>query len=96
MIASDYHICGRVNIDASDAKIFSSSKRVVVLHDRTKGGDRRATTDENGDFCFEVKPGQYTVQPVVNAEEKEKGLRLIPAEKQVTVDGQPILNVNFT
>ena len=57
--------------------------------------DRRTTTDENGEFCFEVKPGQYLVTPLVTVEEKEKGLKLIPSESNVLVSGEPILNVNF-
>jgi len=42
-----------------------------------------------------VKPGTYTVSPIISAEEKEKGLKLIPSEKTVNVEGAPILDVNF-
>ena len=58
-------------------------------------GDRRTSTNENGEFCFEVKTGQYVVTPLVTLEEKEKGLRLLPSERSVLVVGDPILNVNF-
>ena len=52
-------------------------------------------TDDKGAFCFEVKPGNYLVSPLVTAEEKDKGLRLLPQERQVMVEGSPVLNVNF-
>ena len=52
-------------------------------------------TNENGEFCFEVKSGQYTVTPFITSDEKEKGLRLQPTEKTVQIDGSPLLNLNF-
>jgi hypothetical protein len=85
-----------VSIDVDLLKQFSVSKRNVLLTEKNKGtSERRTTTNENGEFCFEVKPGQYTITPLVSAEEKEKGLKLLPTEKSVTVAGDPILNVNF-
>jgi hypothetical protein len=94
LVATDYNICGKVQIDKVDAKSFSIEKRTVVLTDKSKG-ERRSQTDENGEFCFEVKPGQYTITPVVSADEKERGLKLLPVEKTVIVNGHPILDVNF-
>ena len=79
LAASDYHVCGKINID-SDSKAFSAAKRSVILSERNKG-ERRTNTDENGEFCFEVKPGTYTVTPLITSEEREKGLKLLPTEK---------------
>lgn len=95
-MASDYHLCGKIAIDTvgSDSKPFNVDKRTVVLHEKSKN-ERRTTTDENGEFCFEVKSGQYSVTPVITSEEKDKGLKLLPNEKSVNVDGAPVLNINF-
>ena len=96
LVASDYHLCGKISIDtvSSDSKHFSNAKRTVVLHEKNKN-ERRILTGDAGDYCFEVKSGQYTVSPLITSDEKEKGLRLQPSEKQVSVDGAPVLNVNF-
>jgi hypothetical protein len=36
------------------------------------------------------------VIPVVTAEEKEKGLKLTPNEKSISVDGSPVLDIVFS
>ena len=96
LVANDYHLCGKISIDvsSSDSKAFAVSKRTVVLQEKNKN-ERRISTNENGEFCFEVKSGQYTVTPFITSDEKEKGLRLQPTEKTVQIDGSPLLNVNF-
>jgi len=66
----------------------------VVLTEKGKT-ERRTQTDENGKFCFEVKTGAYTVTPIITSEEKEKGLKLIPAESSITVEGKPVLDLKF-
>lgn len=81
-MVSDYHLCGRVSVDtdSSDSKNFNAAKRTVVLTDKSKS-ERRTTTNGEGEFCFEVKSGTYTVYPLVSSDEKEKGLKFNPAEK---------------
>jgi len=93
-VASFYHLCGKIHID-TDSKLFTVAKRAVILTEKNKG-ERRSQTDDKGEFCFEVKPGTYTVTPSVSAEEREKGLKLIPSEKSVTLEGTPILNLAFS
>ena len=75
--------------------MFSASKRTIILSEKPKS-ERRTTTDDNGEFCFEVKPGTYTVSAVINPEEREKGLKLLPLEKMVTIISKPVLDLNFT
>ena len=67
----------------------------MILSEKNKG-ERRSQTDEHGEFCFEVKPGTYTIMPVVSNEEREKGLKLLPNDRAVTMEGQPILNISFS
>jgi hypothetical protein len=81
-VVSFYNLCGKVNIDTTGNEKFSTNKRTIILSEKNKG-ERRTHTDDNGAFCFEVKPGNYVVIPVVTAEEKEKGLKLLPNEKTV-------------
>lgn len=58
--------------------------------------DRKVLTDEKGEFCFEVKSGNFTVVPLISSEEKEKGLRFYPSERKVEVNDTPVLNVTFS
>ncbi|CDW74259.1 nodal modulator 1-like [Stylonychia lemnae] len=95
LIASDYHLCGKISVDNLEAgQSFSIAKRTIILVEKNKN-ERRTTTNENGDYCFEVKSGQYTITPAVSQEEKERGLKFNPADKQISIDGTPALNVNF-
>lgn len=96
LVASYFHLCGKINVDkdSKDPSAFSIAKRTVILQEKSKN-ERRTTTSDNGEYCFEVKPGQYTLIPVVTAHEKDQGLKFYPSEKVVMVDGTPVLNINF-
>jgi len=43
-----------------------------------------------------VKTGTYTVSPIISSEEKDKGLKLIPSEKNIVVEGAPVLDLKFS
>jgi hypothetical protein len=36
------------------------------------------------------------VSPLISQEEREKGLKLLPNDKSIVVDGEPVLNINFS
>jgi len=91
LVSNYYHLCGKIEVDAKEN--FSAAKRAVVLNHG--GAERRTTTDEKGEFCFELKPGKYTVSLAITPEEKEKGLRLIPQEHNVKIESEPILDLKF-
>jgi hypothetical protein len=77
---------------------FSSAKRTVVLvdtSDKSTKKERRTITDQHGNYCFEVKPGNYSVNPVLSQEEKDSDLHLQPETKEVIVDDKPFLDINF-
>ncbi len=95
LIATDYHLCGKVNM-SNDKQSFPARRQIKISDKKRPGGDRATSTESDGSFCFEVKSGTYSVFPVVSSEEKERGLRLLPAEKTVKVEGIPVLDVNFS
>jgi len=96
LVASEYHLCGRVSVDSDEAegKSFNVAKRTIILTEKGKS-ERKTVTNDEGEFCFEVKSGTYVVAPLITADEKEKRLKFNPSEKSVTVSGNPVLNVNF-
>jgi hypothetical protein len=79
LVASYYHLCGKISIDTEspESKGFSVNRRTVILQEKSKN-ERRTTTNENGEYCFEVKPGTYTLTPQITSEERDKGLKLFP------------------
>eukprot|EP00741_Cyanophora_paradoxa_P017415 tig00020965_g16824.t1 len=57
----------------------------------------RRMSDDKGRFCFEgVAPGAYAVYPTISAAERQAGLALYPAEREVTVADAPVLNADFS
>jgi len=72
LVASYFHLCGKISIDkeSKDSSAFSIAKRIVILQEKSKN-ERRTTTNENGEYCFEVKPGQYTLTPLVSPQERD-------------------------
>ncbi|MCQ2817107.1 MAG: carboxypeptidase-like regulatory domain-containing protein [archaeon] len=92
IIVTYYKLCGKILIEATD--YFTISKRTVVLKD--KGSKERKTiTDQGGKFCFEVKPGNYQIYPILTQEEKNSDLHLQPEIHDINVIDKPILNVFF-
>jgi len=58
LAASYYHLCGKITVDneSPNSAHFSASKRIVILQEKNKN-ERRTTTNEQGEYCFEVKSG---------------------------------------
>ena len=42
--------------------------------------ERRTITDQEGNYCFEVKPGKYLVFPVLSQEEKDSDINYTDEE----------------
>lgn len=61
------------------------NKRNIIINEKGKG-ETRTYADENGNYCFEVKSGTFNLQVHVSSDEKEKGLKFLPNERQVVVD----------
>lgn len=63
--------------------------------DKATKKERRTITDQVGNYCFEVKPGKYLVQPLLSQEERDSDLHLQPEMKEIEVIDRPFLDVNF-
>lgn len=62
---------------------------------KSNGLERRATTDANGDYCFEVKPDSYEIVPTISDKERKEGLRLTPKTKTIQVNDKPVFKADF-
>ncbi|XP_072048765.1 LOW QUALITY PROTEIN: BOS complex subunit NOMO1-like [Amphiura filiformis] len=96
IVASSFSVCGRVNIDKPPVK-GSGSRQITLTPEGGKPKDSvTKATQNDGSYCFEVKPGVYEIQPAVSDEETKAGLKLVPAKLKVTVRTIPEFDVNFS
>ena len=93
VIVTDYKLCGKIIIEATD--FFSISKRTVVLQDSNSKKERRTITDQVGKYCFEVRPGSYLLFPVLTQDEKNSDLHLQPEQHKIDIIDHPVLDANF-
>ncbi|KAJ8035005.1 Nodal modulator 2 [Holothuria leucospilota] len=95
ILAAKFSLCGKVEVDTKGG--LTLNKRRVLLNPAKQGNVEAVSTstDTKGGFCFQVKPGQYVVTPVVADMEREKGLKLIPSSQNVKITDQPKVDVNF-
>lgn len=96
LMVTDYKLCGKILIEAKE--YFSTAKRTVILqdaNDKTSKKERRTITDNQGKYCFEVKPGVYHIKPVLTQDEKDSDLHLQPESYDLEVVDRPLLDVNF-
>lgn len=92
-IVKDFKLCGVIHIEANE--YISTAKRTVVLKEIESKKERRTVTDNQGRYCFEVKPGKYHIYPFLTQEEKEMELHLNPESIDIEIVDDPILDVNF-
>lgn len=96
LMVTDYKLCGKILIEATE--YFSTAKRTVILqdaNDKSSKKERRTITDNQGKYCFEVKPGTYHIMPVLTQDEKDSDLHLQPEYYDLEVVDRPLLDVNF-
>jgi len=96
LMVTDYRLCGKILIEATE--YFSTAKRTVILqdaNDKSSKKERRTITDNQGKYCFEVKPGTYHIKPVLTQDEKDSDLHLQPEFYDLDLIDRPLLDVNF-
>jgi hypothetical protein len=91
-------ICGKISIPHPPAGVAGGANRKINL----KGAgpsDLQTTTDQNGQFCFQV-PAEadarnVVLAPVVPSYERQAGLLLSSLEMSLSLDTSPIVNLHF-
>lgn len=93
MIVKDYKLCGKIYIEKNE--YISVAKRSIVLRVGESQTERRTITDNNGRYCFDVKPDKYNIIPVLTQEEKDMELHINPESILIEVVDKPLLDINF-
>ncbi|XP_059659411.1 uncharacterized protein LOC132306162 [Cornus florida] len=87
--AVSYDVCGMVQMVSSGYKA-----KVALTHGPENVKPQVKTTNEHGNFCFEVQPGEYRLSAFAATTESAPGLLFLPPYVDVTVNS-PLLNVGF-
>ncbi|KAL9435513.1 hypothetical protein AB3S75_021731 [Citrus x aurantiifolia] len=88
--AISYDICGVVRTVGSGNKV-----KVALTHGRDKVKPQVKQTDNNGNFCFEVPPGEYRLSAMAATPESSSGILFLPPYADVVVKS-PLLNIEFS
>ncbi|XP_019421853.1 PREDICTED: nodal modulator 1-like isoform X2 [Lupinus angustifolius] len=68
---------------------------VALTHGPENVKPQKKQTDGNGNFCFEVLPGEYRLSAIAASPENAPGLLFLPSYIDVVVKS-PLLNVQFS
>ncbi|KAI4349753.1 hypothetical protein L6164_010313 [Bauhinia variegata] len=88
--AISYDLCGVVRMVSGDLKA-----KVALTHGPESAKPQKKQTDGNGNFCFEVLPGEYRLSAIAATPESASGLMFLPSYIDVDVRS-PLLNVEFS
>src|SRR4051794_22634222 len=86
-----YHLCGKVDILQPPPGVSPSKQRMVLIKSEKGETIGSKMTDASGNYCFEVTPGVYVVEPQIDATEQSAGLHLTISQSKVTVTSAPVL-----
>ncbi|BAT86244.1 hypothetical protein VIGAN_04387700 [Vigna angularis var. angularis] len=88
--AISYNLCGLVRMANGGLKA-----KVALTHGPDNVKPQKKQTDENGNFCFEVLPGEYRLSAIAATPENAGGLMFTPSYIDVVVKS-PLLNIEFS
>lgn len=96
LVLTYLHLCGKVMLNFDN--LFQESqeaqklKTTIYLED-SKQEKRTTFPDLNGHYCFEAKPGNYSIYPVMDKNMNE--ITLFPVRHSVEVSNTPRLDLDF-
>ncbi|WCJ22340.1 Carbohydrate-binding-like fold [Euphorbia peplus] len=88
--AISYDVCGTVKMVKS-----GRMAKIALTHGPENAKPQVRQTDESGNFCFEVPPGEYRLSALAASPENAPGLLFLPPYIDVAVKS-PLLNVKFS
>ncbi|XP_041018341.1 nodal modulator 1 [Juglans microcarpa x Juglans regia] len=88
--AVSYDVCGVVQIVSGGFKA-----KVALTHGPENVKPQVKLTDGNGNFCFEVPPGEYRLSAMAAMPESAPGLLFLPSYVDVVVKS-PLMTIEFS
>jgi hypothetical protein len=95
IVANAYHLCGKVIVDQPLNGISPTKSRTILVKNLGSRSPAKSVQTESGNFCAVVTPGKYSVSVQLTSDELAAGLLLKPSEHNVTIQADPILDLEF-
>ncbi|KAL4624511.1 nodal modulator 1-like [Arapaima gigas] len=97
IITAGFSVCGRISVTRLPEGLKQGRYRVTLTpQGQDKAASRTAESDQQGAFCFQAKPGDYSMQVSLPEAEVKAGLALQPQALEVSLVDQPLSDLLFT
>ncbi|CAL8358775.1 unnamed protein product [Boreogadus saida] len=100
IITAGFSVCGRIAVSRLPEGMKQQSRYRVTLRPRDQDQDpglgKTADSDLQGGFCFQAKPGDYSVHVSVPEAEVKLGMALQPSLLDASLVDRPITDLLFT
>ncbi|XP_061085827.1 BOS complex subunit NOMO1 [Conger conger] len=98
IITAGFSVCGQISITRLPEGMKQQGRYRVTLtpHGLDKAVGRTTDSDPQGAFCFQARPGDYSIQVSIPEAEVKAGLALQPQSLDVSLVDRPLSDVHFT
>ncbi|XP_061578826.1 BOS complex subunit NOMO1 [Cololabis saira] len=98
IITAGFSVCGQISISRLPEGMKQQGRyKVTLTHlGQDNASSRTIDSDPQGAFCFQAKPGDYSVHVSLPEPEVRAGLALQPQALQVTLVDRPLTDLLFT
>ncbi|KAM6942338.1 BOS complex subunit NOMO3-like [Lycodopsis pacificus] len=98
IITAGFSVCGQISISRLPEGMKQQGRyKVTLTHQgQDKASSKTIDSDPQGAFCFQAKPGDYSVHVSLPESEVKAGLALQPRALEVSLVDQPLTDLLFT
>uniref|UniRef100_A0A8D3A306 Nodal modulator 1-like n=1 Tax=Scophthalmus maximus TaxID=52904 RepID=A0A8D3A306_SCOMX len=98
IITAGFSVCGQISISRLPEGMKQQGRyKVTLTHQgQDKTSSRTIESDPQGAFCFQAKPGDYSVHVSLPEAEVKAGLALQPQALEVSLVDRPLTDLLFT
>uniref|UniRef100_A0AAX7TYV8 Prealbumin-like fold domain-containing protein n=1 Tax=Astatotilapia calliptera TaxID=8154 RepID=A0AAX7TYV8_ASTCA len=98
IVTAGFSVCGQISISRLPEGMKQQGRyKVTLTHKSTdKAFIRTVESDHQGAFCFQAKPGDYSVHVSLPEAEVKAGLALQPQALDISLVDQPLTDLVFT
>ncbi|KAG7491883.1 hypothetical protein MATL_G00008710 [Megalops atlanticus] len=98
IITAGFSVCGQISITRLPEGMKQQGRYRVTLtpQGQDKAAVRTTDSDQQGAFCFQARPGDYSIQVSLPEAEVKAGLALQPQALEVSLVDQPLSDLHFT
>ncbi|XP_041958584.1 LOW QUALITY PROTEIN: nodal modulator 1 [Alosa sapidissima] len=98
IITAGFSVCGRIAVSRLPEGMKQQGRYKVTLtpSGQDKAAARTTESDHMGAFCFQARPGDYSIQVTLPDAEVRAGLALLPAALDISLVDRPLNDLLFT